>query len=534
MIIKPQPMEKEYKQLFVGGDLSGIQKFLYNITSKYASVSLRGRSAYLRNYLLDVYNKLEKVIMSQGGGCKKLYCSGGKFYFTTKNTPAIIEAIDKKTANIESKLWSEHKGQLGLNISYVAFRECDGKYYVEGHENEEETSSGVLFKYCNANFARLKNQKFRSLILNNYKDFFEPINVGKDSKVCALTGIESSSCVTLKEENADEEIFVLPSVYQQIKLGKDLRNAEHFKTFEQYATTDGGTLGDTYLGILRMDIDGMGKRFITGFPTLEAYHTFSRKVTNFFEGDEENAIPSVIHLLLKKPVDNNPRSNKTYQKYLNVIYAGGDDLFIIGRWDKLIDFAKEIHDAVANPTEEFLTKEYNFDRNYIDKDDKENPNKRISISGGISIVDPKFPIAKAAELAGEAEEAAKSYRKEKDAFNMFGKTITWDTEFDKVKKYKESFVSIIDRYNASRAILHKMMLFSEISDKNERHPDAKDFGYIWQSAYYLKRYKSRYNFEEVKRLCDNLSNQMLDNRELQLIAVAARWAELTLRTTNNN
>lgn len=29
--------------LFVGGDLSGIQKFLYNITSRKAAVSLKGR-----------------------------------------------------------------------------------------------------------------------------------------------------------------------------------------------------------------------------------------------------------------------------------------------------------------------------------------------------------------------------------------------------------------------------------------------------------------------------------------------------------
>ena len=37
-----------FNQLFVGGDLSGIQKFLYNISSKKAAVSLKGRSDYLR------------------------------------------------------------------------------------------------------------------------------------------------------------------------------------------------------------------------------------------------------------------------------------------------------------------------------------------------------------------------------------------------------------------------------------------------------------------------------------------------------
>ena len=36
--------------LFVGGDLSGIQQFIYNISSKKAMVSLKGRSAYLSEY----------------------------------------------------------------------------------------------------------------------------------------------------------------------------------------------------------------------------------------------------------------------------------------------------------------------------------------------------------------------------------------------------------------------------------------------------------------------------------------------------
>lgn len=37
---------KEYNELFVGGDLTGIQKFLYNITSRKAAASLKGRSAF--------------------------------------------------------------------------------------------------------------------------------------------------------------------------------------------------------------------------------------------------------------------------------------------------------------------------------------------------------------------------------------------------------------------------------------------------------------------------------------------------------
>lgn len=44
--------------LFVGGDLSGIQKFIYNITSKRAMVSLKGRSSYLKDFTKKVYNEI--------------------------------------------------------------------------------------------------------------------------------------------------------------------------------------------------------------------------------------------------------------------------------------------------------------------------------------------------------------------------------------------------------------------------------------------------------------------------------------------
>ena len=79
-------MEQEYKQLFVGGDLSGIQKFLYNISSKKAAVSLKGRSYYLQQYMNNVCTKLEDAVNQVGAKhVEVIYNSGGKFYLLTDN-----------------------------------------------------------------------------------------------------------------------------------------------------------------------------------------------------------------------------------------------------------------------------------------------------------------------------------------------------------------------------------------------------------------------------------------------------------------
>ena len=73
-------------------------------------------------------------------------------------------------------------------------------------------------------------------------------------------------------------MLVLPSVKKQIELGEDLSRDEGTKSFEGYA-------GDSYLGVLRMDVDGLGKRFITGFDSIKDYKSFSKRLVDFFENE---------------------------------------------------------------------------------------------------------------------------------------------------------------------------------------------------------------------------------------------------------
>lgn len=485
-------MEKEYKQLFVGGDLSGIQKFLYNISSKKAAVSLKGRSYYLQQYMSDVCSKVVDAIKAAGSQPPDvIYKSGGKFYVITSNSEAIRQAIDACASEIQKNLWQEHMGQLGICISYVSFNEnTDGTVETEGLENQKP---GILWKTVNAQFQKQKSQKFKDILLKEYDEFFCPIPVGSQTKVCAVTGIESPNCVSY------EGMQILPSVYEQIKKGQELQREQGFKTFEEYADM-------TKLGILRMDVDGLGKRFVEGFNSIQEYKAFSKRLVDFFEKETE-----II------------QQENEFRNYMNIIYAGGDDLFVVGRWDKVADFAERIHKEV----------------------DTRFSKDGITISGGIAIVNPKFPISKAAELAGKAEEAAKQFQSEKygekNAFHILGKTISWKSEFDFVKSYEHQFVTLINNYDLSKGILHRLMLYSSIADLNKvrkREGKPEDFSYIWHISYYLTRFMNRYKSnEEVYRFCCNLRDKEIDytdGRKLELIALAARWAELILKDNINN
>ena len=471
-------------------------------------VSLKGRSAWLKDYTDDVCNRILAIPAIAGSGYSekemKIYCSGGKFYLQVPDNEIVRKEIDKVRTDAEKELWEKHKGQLAINIAYVSF--C-----YEGESvcvNGEKGNIGILWRHVTERFNMLKNQKFKHLLTESYDDFFEVKEVGGNARVCEVTGVEGAKerkpIFKDKEELKEETLCVLDSVWEQIEIGKRLRNKEGFKMLEDYA-------GNTYLGIMRMDVDGLGKRFAEGFRTMDEYCTFSNTLDYFF--DAEKGKLRELYM------------NNDYYEYLNIVYAGGDDIFVVGRWDKTIDFAETIHNAF----ETFCSKEL--------KDSS------LSISGGVAILNPKFPIAKAAEMAGDAEDAAKKYRTEKNAFNMFGESLSWEKEFVYVKSYKNQFVKLIQENGLSHGILLKIMTYAnmvkenqEIERGNSKRNRMPNLSYFWHTAYYLTRYLGKQNHDSaVKNFCKDLRDRQLHSPEqFRLMSIAARWAELELRINNSN
>jgi CRISPR-associated protein Csm1 len=247
-------------------------------------------------------------------------------------------------------------------------------------------------------------------------------------------------------------------------------NDKRDKTFEDLTRVEKeGITTETYFGVLRMDVDGLGVIFIKGLSetnkTFSAYATLSSSLDWFFSG--------YLNTIREKYKDN-----------VNILYSGGDDVFAVGRWDLLLSFAEDIRNGF---------------RKYVGRED-------ISISAGINIVGNKYPIAKAAQLAGEAldeakkcgEEKAKKIPAKKNAINFLGQTVSWEEEFDWVKLKKTEFVCLINNGKGmSKGILHRIMLFAEIQANNKLHQGktdkngklfVPDLSYYWNSAYYLKRF----------------------------------------------
>jgi CRISPR-associated protein Csm1 len=256
------------------------------------------------------------------------------------------------------------------------------------------------------------------------------------------------------------------------------------------------------LAILRMDVDFLGKLFTHGFDksqaSFSAYATLSASLDWFFSG----------YL-------NTIRRQEKYKDWVNIIYSGGDDVFAVGRWDSIIDFANEIQ-------QDFKA--------FTGRND-------ITISGGITIINPKFPIGKAALMAGDAEGKAKDFERKidgikikKNALNLFEVTVGWE-EFPKIETWKNKLVGWLNKDENGKSIissglLHKFFEYYEFGYLKN------DISWKWNAAYSIARQAKDTKNETKKAALNELKNLIFteidqtQNFRFEAFIVACRWAEL--------
>ena len=142
-------------------------------------------------------------------------------------------------------------------------------------------------------------------------------------------------------------------------------------------------IGGKYLGTLRMDVDNLGRVFSGGLKNMSfgRLSTLSELMGNFFSSGIDLIVDGKI-----KHAETVLDAIKNEPKNVVVVYAGGDDLFITGAWDDVVILSFKI---------------YNTFRKYTCY----NPD--LTISGGVVLTPPDYPIYRIASIAGEAEESAK-------------------------------------------------------------------------------------------------------------------------------
>ena len=197
--------------------------------------------------------------------------------------------------------------------------------------------------------------------------------------------------------------------------------------------TDNGKLkGLAALGILKADVDNLGTLMATGLPekqfTISRIATISRQLNNFFT------------IYLPYLLQNNEKFSNTY-----TVFAGGDDLFLIGPWRIMADLSLEIHRQFTN---------------YVCENDQ------LTFSAGISIQKTHVPVDKLAEAAEEALEEAKDVE-EKNSISLFGSTVSWD-DFQELVNHKVIMESWLAEKLIGKAMMYRFNLLVDLANQ-EKH-----------------------------------------------------------------
>ncbi len=485
----------ENKFLLIQGDFSGIQKFIFNIKGhSHAAKILRARSFFV-SVATDIvaYTLCEKIGLTPAGIVMN---AGGKFTILAPNTDKTKRVINDIENEVNKRITELTYGETRMNIAFIEVAEQD--FYTQldnvpmfsnkmkklnnALEKKKmkvavDNSTAVFSDYltlwtdkdqdngacvsCNTNpkskgdfceecsmfdsigrqiikaeYISLGNNILGIDVLLGYK-----INFVKDAKAeysFILKNTETSDGYPVKRYAGNlPELTAVDlnddrfSGMTENQFDKNEFKEGYPKTFTHlaYQSLDKTTKqGKPFLGVIKADVDNLGYIFSKGFInkqdnkeinelTFSKYASLSRMLDYYF---------TVVLMEYVKKNDLN----------IYTVFAGGDDLFLIGAWTdmfKAITFIKDSFKSfVAN-------------------------NVGIHLSMGFALVKPSLPVPKMGELA--EEQLMLSKNNGKNSFAMVNQIVSWD-KFDELMNVGKE----LEKYKLSTQYLYRIIKFCEMSE----------------------------------------------------------------------
>ncbi len=463
-------------------DMSGIQSFIYDISGSGALRQLRARSLYLElmlevvaDYVLDACG-MNRVCLQ--------YTGGGHAYLLFPNTRKTKEALEEASNSLREWFLEQFQTDLYLacawtecSASSLMNRGADGSYPITYKRLSQKLSDAKSSRYTAAQIARLNalDDGTAGRECTECRRVDRKINEDGKCSLCAALGSMAHKAINndffvLADITRDGETrYGLPMpigcelffcdadgvmqienktrIYAKGRLGLDGVGAlvnvpvvpilvadycadmerEGISTYSGKSTTLDGDLGIERLGILRADVDNLGTAFTQGLPAdrvcFSRMATLSRSLSRFFKYD--------VNELLNE---------KGYSA--QVIYSGGDDLFIVGNWSDIIAVGMEIRSSL---------------REYVGSD-------AITLSAGIGMFTSTYPIARMAQETGSLEDAAKLFKRDgdgraKDAVALWSEEATygWEEFEIEVAQRKDELAELFAGHERGKAFIYKMI-----------------------------------------------------------------------------
>ena len=502
-------------------DISGIQNFIYTISSKNALKTLRARSFYLEimmEHIIDLL--LEKLQLSRAN---LLYSGGGHCYLLLANTQKTFDLIQE--FQLQLKEWMLQKFQIDLFVAfgYVkctgnAFRNIpEGSYTKLFQEMSKMVSDQKQHRYTAAEIINLNHRKaedysreckvckkighvdeegvcplcrkIEKLSKNVlYMDFFSVVLENPDAKTDGMplpggyyliADDEKTLCRRMEKDNYFVRAYSKNALYTGKHIATKLWVGDYTTgdTFEAFAQKADGI---NRIGVLRADVDNLGQAIVSGFRnekdgdrymTLSRTAALSRQLSLFFK--------YYIRYVLKEgeyALDGNCNGK---ERQATIVYSGGDDVFIVGAWNDIIELAVDLRKKFKRYTQGTL-----------------------SISAGIGIYDASYPIAAIALETGEMESESK---------RMPGKnavTLLEDGERHLVENEEEE-KEISDGTYSWKELEEEVIQekYRTLCDFFEGIDDTRGMSFLYRMLELVRGHEEKINFARMMYLLSRLEPQ---------------------------
>ena len=480
--------------MIFSADISGIQSFIYNISSKSALKGLRARSFWLElmleNIIDELLGKLELL------RCNIMYTGGGHAYLILPATKKVREAIDSFTK--ELNYWFEDNFGTDLYIG-CGFCECsanelknkpEGSYREIFREVGNMISRSKINRYSASEIIRMNSRKpgdsERECVICKRSDKLKTVNGMCCCSICSGL-LELSDSITDKSgvyftvlsekpEHAPSVIlpfdrYLVSDTHEELKnrlnsasylrsYGKNVGDAELHTTRlwvgdycseKELARLSESSAGINRLAVFRADIDNLGQAFVNGFDdahvNIMRTSEFSSKLSLFFKHD--------INSILAEPqfrLDEDSGGRNAV-----IIYSGGDDVFAVGSWNDIIGFAVDLQKALGK-----------FSLN------------TLTISAGIGLYPAEYPIYEMASETGRLEDKSKS-NPGKNSITLFSddSCYSWNEFSEKVigEKYGAIRRFLDNNSEKGKAMLYNMLELIR-NRNNENRLNIARFAYL--------------------------------------------------------
>lgn len=485
------------KLVIFEGDISGIQKFIYDIANvDGVAKRLRGRSVFL-SFLPEL---IGRFILRELGypWTNLLYAGGGKFQAIVGYEEDIEEKLKELSTKVERSLLKTFGGKLGfviyhhtLHLSDVAdypsvvenlldkgveakkrkfinvihdFEELVNKKLTKGVQRC--SSCGWEFVEKEGDFCKLC-EEFKELgdavVKNNIVLFSRKALEKKGIFLENIGGVYLTQKPPSNEDFEDAFLINSPEEFEAEHLVTGFRflanvvpkDGEGVKSFEEIA--EGIEEGDRKLAYVLADVDNLGYIFMDGLGekyTISRVATLSRSLDLFFSG--------YLNTLFEK---------EEYRGKIYTLYAGGDDLFIIAPWEVAIKVAQNVRKDFGEYT-------------------CHNPS--FGLSCGIFTANYTYPVRLAYEGVEKAEDRAKE-NPGKDSVCALGEVLKWE-ELENALREAENLAEHIKLGNIPRTSFYKFYLLLRQFREEEKEEDRYMF---YPLFFYFVRRNIKEKFQEI-------------------------------------